>query len=223
MPELGDACIAAPFTYKFSSLRSCIKLIQQGRTTLTTTFQMYKILSLNSLISAYTMSALYLDGVKMGDYQATAMGLGISILFMMMSFSQPLKKLEKYRPPSSIFHWTLVSSVLIQFAVHLTVLIYIVRECEPYIDRTSDESLIPDGEFKPNVKNSVLFLYQWWLQCTVFFVNYQGRPFMQDLSENKKLYNYIRLMFLVAIIGILDWSDLIREYLELVPFPNEDF
>lgn len=68
MPELGDACIAAPFTYKFASLRSGIKLLQQGRTTLTTTFQMYKILSLNSLISAYTMSALYLDGVKMGDY-----------------------------------------------------------------------------------------------------------------------------------------------------------
>lgn len=27
MPELGDACIAAPFTYKFSSLRSAVKLI----------------------------------------------------------------------------------------------------------------------------------------------------------------------------------------------------
>lgn len=27
MPELGDACIAAPFTYKFASLKSSIKLI----------------------------------------------------------------------------------------------------------------------------------------------------------------------------------------------------
>lgn len=54
---------------------------------------MYKILSLNCLISAYTMSALYLDGVKMGDYQATTLGLGISVLFMMLSFGKPLKKL----------------------------------------------------------------------------------------------------------------------------------
>lgn len=43
---------------------------------------------------------------------------------------------------------------------------------------------------------------------------------MQDLHENKKLYNYIRLMFLVAVSGILDWFDLVRETLQLVPFPN---
>lgn len=72
---------------------------------------MYKILSLNCLTSAYIMSALYLDGVKMGDYQATTMGMGISMLFMMLSFSKPLKTLEKERPPTSIFHWSLVISV----------------------------------------------------------------------------------------------------------------
>jgi len=91
--ELGDACIAAPFTYKFTSLKSVKRLIREGRKTLTTTFQMYKILSLNSLVSAYTMSALYLDGVKMGDYQATYMGMGVSFLFIFLSFTQPIKKL----------------------------------------------------------------------------------------------------------------------------------
>jgi cation-transporting ATPase 13A1 len=85
--ELGDACIAAPFTYKFTSLKSVKRLIREGRKTLTTTFQMYKILSLNSLISAYTMSALYLDGVKMGDYQATYMGMGLSFLFIFLNFT----------------------------------------------------------------------------------------------------------------------------------------
>ena len=111
--ELGDACIAAPFTYKYSSLKSTKRIIRQGRSTLTTTFQMYKILSLNSLISAYTMSALYLDGVKMGDYQATFLGLGVSVLFMMLSFAKPVKDLYKERPPTSIFHWSLVVSVTV--------------------------------------------------------------------------------------------------------------
>ena len=113
MIELGDACIAAPFTYKFSSIKAVQLVLRQGRTTLTTTFQMYKILALNSLISAYAMSALYLDGVKTGDYQATYLGICLAIMFMMISLSKPLKRLQPLRPPSSIFHVTLVVSVLI--------------------------------------------------------------------------------------------------------------
>ena len=35
----------------------------------------------------------------------------MAILFMMLSFSSPLKKLEKIKPPSSIFHPSLVVSV----------------------------------------------------------------------------------------------------------------
>ena len=183
---------------------------------------MYKILSLNCLISAYTMSALYLDGVKMGDYQATALGLGISFLFMMLSFGKPLKKLEKERPPTSIFHWSLVISVTGQFIVHLSVLIYFVNICEPYIDR-EDESLAHDAEFAPNLKNSVMYVYQWWLQTTVIMVNYSGRPFTQNITENKKLRNMLIVMFGLATCIIFDVSEDLRDFLELVPFPNEEF
>jgi len=46
---------------------------------------------------------------------------------------------------------------------------------------------------------------------------------MENLGENTKLFRYICVMFAVAASGILDYSDIIREYLELVPFPNQDF
>ena len=36
--ELGDACIAAPFTFKFTSLKSVKRLIREGRKCLITTF-----------------------------------------------------------------------------------------------------------------------------------------------------------------------------------------
>lgn len=184
---------------------------------------MYKILSLNSLISAYTLSALYLDGVKMGDYQATFLGLCISVIFMMLSFGKPLKKLEKERPPVSIFHWSLTISVSVQFICHLSVLIYFVRLCEPYIDRENDESLEYDAEFKPNLKNSVMFIYQWWLQTCVILVNYSGRPFTQDISENVKLKRAVMFMFCIALVIIFDVSEELRDFLELVPFPNVEF
>lgn len=220
--ELGDACIAAPFTYKFQSLKSVKRLIREGRKTLTTTFQMYKILSLNSLISAYTMSALYLDGVKMGDYQATAMGMGVSFLFILLSFTGPLKKLQRERPPISIFHWSMLISVFGQFAMHLGCLIYLVNMCEPYIDR-NDDSFMPDGEFKPNIKNSVMFVYQWWMQCAVIMCNYAGHPYMQSMRDNKYLMYLLAANFFVLTGVIFNASDEIRELFELVPYPDDEF
>jgi manganese-transporting P-type ATPase len=169
------------------------------------------------------MSALYLDGVKMGDYQATALGMGVSVLFMMLSFGKPLKKLAKERPPASIFHWSLTISVSVQFIVHLSVLVYFVYLCEPYIDRENDESLAHDAEFAPNLKNSVMFIYQWFLQTTVIIVNYSGRPFTQDISENPKLQRMMFFMFAVAVACVFDFSEELRDMLELVPFPNQDF
>jgi cation-transporting ATPase 13A1 len=216
--ELGDACMAAPFTYKFSSVGCMNTVICQGRTTITTTYQMYRILAVNSMISAYSMSTLYLDGVKNGDFQMTMLGMAMGVLFMLLSLSKPLEHLSILRPHRSIFSPSIVTSVVIQFILHFVTLLYIVSITDEFVIK--DDSTLPDTDFQPNLKNNVVFIYTWTMTATTFLVNYEGEPYMQSLKDNTKLYKGIMIMYGIAVLAVVDVLDVVRYNFELVPFPN---
>jgi cation-transporting ATPase 13A1 len=140
--KFGDASVAAPFTSKISSVKSVVNIIRQGRATLVGLTQMYKILALNSLILAYSLSVLHIAGtwliarlslgIKQGDWQATVAGLLITVCFFGLSKANAVEKLAPVRPQANIFNAYIILSVLGQSAIHMGSLFYIQRESTFY-------------------------------------------------------------------------------------------
>lgn len=197
--KLGDASVAAPFTSKLSNVSAITQIIRQGRCSLVATIQMYKILGLNCLIQAYSLSVLYLDGIKFGDYQVTISGMLMSVCFLMISRAQPKETLSKERPLSNIFNLYLVLSLLLQFALHIASMRYIT-DLTPQFEKPQDIVDL-EAKFTPSLLNSAVFLISLSQQVNTFSVNYVGEPFREAMSQNKALYYGLLSCFGVAFAG----------------------
>lgn len=127
MVKLGDASIAAPFTSKLPSIRSTADIIRQGRCTLVSTIQQQQILALNCLIAAYSLSALYLDGVKSSEPQMIASGALLTVASLAFSYAKSVDELSPVRPIASIFHPAISLSILGQLAIHLLSMVSAIR------------------------------------------------------------------------------------------------
>lgn len=236
--NLGDASIASPFTARYNIVTPCIDVIKQGRSTLVTYVQMFKILGINCLSSAYCMSVMYLNGVKLGDTQATVSGILIAFLFMFLSSSKPHKDLSSRRPHSKVFCAYTMLSILGQFGIHLAFLITTYEyamsfsndngggdgtaETQPQGEVGSQTDVeVPATDFKPNIVNSVSYLVNFIIQLSTFAVNYVGEPFNASMWENKGLSYGLAFSAVLVVLLISGAVDGMNEALELVELPRE--
>jgi cation-transporting ATPase 13A1 len=223
--KLGDASIAAPFTSKLGTIGSAREILKQGRCTLVTTFQMYKILAVNCLLTAYSLSVLYLDGVKFTDAQMMSTGICIAMFFLFISRSQPSEKLAKERPEKSVWTGRVIGSVMAQFMVHLAVLICCVRisKSAAPLDALKLQSRFhveeeDDEHVKGSLMNTIVFLVSSFQTLVTFVNNYRGEPFMQNVWKNRPLF----ISFLgvaAALFGcLMNWDAVVefRQYMGLV-------
>lgn len=189
---------------------------------------MFKILALNALIQAYCQSVLYVDGVKFSDTQATLQGLFIAACFLFIIKSKPLKVLSKEAPLPNIFNVYTVSTILLQFAVHFSALVYLMLEAkqrspvrdEPVklnIDMEPGET----EEFVPNIINSSVYIICMALQVSTFAVNHKGHPFMESLKENKYLLYAILTSSAVVVLLATGLSADLNEMFQIIEFPAD--
>eukprot|EP01137_Pigoraptor_chileana_P015378 Opistho-2@71222 len=216
--RLGDASIASPFTSKVASIVAVMHILRQGRCTLVTTMQLFRILALNCLIMAYSLSVLYLDGIKFGDVQATFQGILLAMCFLFISNSKPLSRLSSERPLPNIFNAYMILTVLGQFAVHMCSLVTIVDVAKQITGDRGEIDL--EAEFKADTLNSAVFFIAMTMQLSTFAVNVKGHPFMEGIAQNKPLLYTLSISGLVVIATASGYAPELADTLQVVAFPD---
>jgi len=219
MVRLGDASIASPFTHKGDSIRCSTHILKCGRSTQSTVLMMHKVMGLNSVISAFAMSVLTLDGVKLGDLQTSLESILTSACFFLVSRSLPAKQLSKILPSSTVFAWPVMLSLVIQLIVHLAAFLYGWQLAKSYRAKDFERNL--EGEFEPNLTNTVIFLIMATSHASSFLSNYEGHPFMMPMSSNKSLFNALIVFIMAIIILSCEVMPALNESLSLVLAPDE--
>lgn len=213
--KLGDASVAAPFTSKLSNVSAVTNIIRQGRCALVSTIQMYKILALNCLISAYSLSVMYLAGIKFGDGQSTVSGILLAVCFFSISRGKPINKLSKERPQDGIFNKYIMGSILGQFSVHIVTLVYIAREI--YLLEPREAQVDLEKKFTPSLLNTGMFLLQLAQQVSTFAVNYIGLPFKEGIRDNKGMFYGLVGVAGLALMGSTEFMPELNEAMQFVP------
>jgi manganese-transporting P-type ATPase len=217
--ELGDASVASPFTSRTNSIKCCKDVIQQGRCTLVTMLQIYKILGVNCLVNAMVLSKLFLHGVKQGDRQLTILGIAVAALFLFVTRGKPLPTLSPIRPPSSVLCLQALLSIAVQFGIHFASIMIATEASLAFVD-PYDPSMIPDGPFNPNTLNTCTFLMNALATVNTFAVNYRGRPFMEDLWDNKLLLRSLQVCYGVLLVCALEVFPPLNDLLQLTELPD---
>ena len=244
----GDASLAAPFTARSGGVAPCVDLVRQGRAALVASQQMFKILGLNCLCTAYVMSVQFLDGVKFGDTQMTIGGLITAGMFLALSRAAPSQRLAPSKPRSTIFTAYFFASVICQFAAHLFSLWYTLEVAKvhvaapeesesgaaPYVAFDAIDADVGGGNveetpsthpleslFAPNLLNTVSFLVNTFTQTATVAVNYVGAPHCLTLRENAPLFYSILGTY--AALGVLTSQIFpeLNESVELYVMPAE--
>ena len=218
--SLGNASVASPFTSRKTSIRCCKDILQQGRCTLVTMIQIYKILGVNCLVNALVLTKLHQKGVKQGDRQMTAVGLVVAGLFLFVTRGKPLSKISPRKPPSSVLCKETLLSMTVQFVVHFVAIMTVTYMSDVYVDPYDPSAMVPDGPFNPNTLNTATFLVTVLTTINTFVVNYRGRPFMENLTENKLLFRSLQTCYAVLFVCALDMFPPLNQLLQLTPLPS---
>ena len=168
-----DTTAVTPFISKGESIKCIKNILLMGQYSILLNIQMHKIFIINTISNIYINSILALKGIKISEHQHLILSFVISIFFLMFSKGKTHNKLNPNKIKEGIFAIKNIISIIGQIFINIAsmnLLLYFIRKDDPFL-LGQENSL--DEQFRPNVNNSIIYVFQILNQVNIFIANYQ--------------------------------------------------
>ncbi len=71
-----------------------------------------------------------------------------------------------------------------------------------------------EAKYTPSLLNTAIYLLGTSQQVSTFVINFQGRPFRENISENKSLYYSLISVSAIAFAGATEFAPELNEWLQ---------
>ena len=184
---------------------------------------MHKIFIINSISTIYIESILALKGIKFSEYQNVNSSFIISMFFLMFSKAKPLNKLNPNRPTTEILTMANIISIIGQIIaniISMNLMLYFSQKVDPFL---LGQEISLDEQFRPNLNNSLIYMFQILNQVNIFLANYLGEPFMENINKNSSMMKLIFGILSIGCIYIFDLYPQINDDFEIVALPEDNY
>ncbi|KAF9436778.1 hypothetical protein BGZ76_003009 [Entomortierella beljakovae] len=215
----AEASVAAPFTSRSNDIGCVVKVIQEGRAALVTSFSCFKYMALYSIIQFTTVSFLYAFASNLGDFQFLYIDLVLILpiaVFMGRTEAYPL--LNPKRPTANLVSKKVLTSLIGQIVIQSLfqgILFVFVRR-QPWYTPPKYDSEEKNIECYENTVLFLLSCFQYLLVAIVFSV---GPPFRKPMSSNRPFVLITIFLVLVSAYMVLFPSQWVIETMQLVYIP----
>ena len=219
-----EASIAAHFTSKIPDISCLVKLLREGKCSLTTSIQTFKYMMLYSLIQFIAVSLLMIFQSYLTDFQFLASDLFIIFpLALFIAKTAPYEKLTFHYPQASLLSFPVICSILIQtiicFAFQFGGREVLKETNDWYVNTCETEG----DEVFACEDNSVFFLISHYQYLTTALAFSVSKPFRKAIYTNWLLMIYLILVFFYSIWITINCDSWSKNLFGLYTFPKKNF
>ncbi|KAF8929131.1 hypothetical protein BGZ58_009153 [Dissophora ornata] len=215
----AEASVAAPFTSRSNDIGCVVKVIQEGRAALVTSFSCFKFMALYSIIQFTTVSFLYAFASNLGDFQFLYIDLVLILpIAVFMGRTEAFPALSPKRPTANLVSkkvlTSLIGHIVIQGCFQAT-LFWIVRQ-QTWYQPPKYERGKKNIECFENTSLFFLSIFQYLLVAIVFSV---GPPYRKPMTSNRPFVLITIGLVILSASMVLFPADWLSSFMQLLSIP----